>query len=96
MACSYTTSVNMTPGGTHVSQSLMIVFSTALYYNTPTLWVLCRAPSSRVSSAEIIRLRSLSVFLGCMVWIRLATVAPRRGWCYGTRKAQYGHETVAR
>lgn len=80
----------------HVSQSLMIVFGTALYYNTPTLWALCRAPSTRVSSAEIIRLRSLSVFLGCMVWIRLATVAPRLARCYSTRKAQYGHETVAR
>src|SRR5712691_11974458 len=63
MACSYTASGDMTPGDKHVSQSLTIVFGTALYYNTPTLWALCRAPSTRVSSAEIIRWRSLSVFL---------------------------------
>ena len=98
-----TASDGMTPTSKHVSQSLMIVFGTALYYNTPTLWAvgprygaLCRAPSPRVSSAAIIRLRSLSVFLRCAVWIRLATIAPRLGRCYGTRKAQYGHETVAR
>src|SRR5262249_908839 len=62
----------------------------------PTLGALCRAPSTKVSSAAIIRLRSLSVFLGYSGWRRLATVAPRLGRCYGTRKAQYGHETVAR
>jgi hypothetical protein len=73
----------------------MIVFGTALYYNTPTLWALCRAPSTRVPSAEIIRLRSLSVFLGCMVWIRLATVAPGLDGATA-REAHYGRETVAR
>ena len=40
MACSYTVSGCMTPGGQHVSQRLMIVFGTALYYNTPTLWAI--------------------------------------------------------
>ena len=28
----------MNPTSKHVSQNLMIVFGTALYYNTPTLW----------------------------------------------------------
>jgi hypothetical protein len=28
------------PGGQHVSQRRMIVFGTALYYNTPTLWAI--------------------------------------------------------
>ena len=54
-------------------------------------------PSPRVTvQQELYAGDSLSVFLGCMVWIRLATVSPRLGRCYGTRKAQYGHETVAR